>query len=625
MASIVAIALVHGLIYLFVVPPWQHYDEPTHFEYVWMIANYPAFPKEGEYVESERQIIHDSMVRHNFFKTPDLEPLKSNPGWVGVNQIGDKPLYYLLASIPVRFMKSQPVENQLYAVRSVSLLLFLLTILISVLFSAEIFSQGSPLRWLFPLSIALLPAFVDLMTAASPDSAAILVYSLFLLLGVRILKYGLMSWIYVLMAFFLVIAGFFTKTSTWLMVIPFGAAIFLSVFHGKKTLLGWGILLLSSLAFMFVLFSWGDAAYWYRSTGQTEFTRFEIEKEDRTFYAYQLVGSPTNPNPALYQTLPENERKNISGKRVTIGAWVWADHPMKIFPPRLMTMHSNWQKDWSPVKPVTVTQDPVFIAYTVDVPPDPGRAYVVLNPVDGLNESGSVYYQNPILAVGEYEVRSSPIYFDRNAKAGKWNGQKFTNLIRNAGLIEAWPKFNNFVYDLGNKIDYRLAEGMSWYIYSLDINGTSWYITSTMQRLFRTFWATFSWGQVALLGSKPYRFLFLFTMLGILGSIYGGIKKFNWTGLQIALWLCLNILLSLGYAWFTGISMESYISKPAISVARFIFPSIFAIMAIFHFGWGSWIEITPFRYRKFMVAAYILIFAALDLNSVISISAFFRN
>jgi hypothetical protein len=42
-------ALFHGLIYGFLVPPWQDYDEPNHFEYVWLIANRIRMPRKGDY------------------------------------------------------------------------------------------------------------------------------------------------------------------------------------------------------------------------------------------------------------------------------------------------------------------------------------------------------------------------------------------------------------------------------------------------------------------------------------------------------------------------------------------------------------------------------------------------
>ena len=42
------IALVHGLLYVLLVPPWSHYDEPAHFEYVALIARHSRLPRPDE-------------------------------------------------------------------------------------------------------------------------------------------------------------------------------------------------------------------------------------------------------------------------------------------------------------------------------------------------------------------------------------------------------------------------------------------------------------------------------------------------------------------------------------------------------------------------------------------------
>ncbi|HEY80691.1 MAG TPA: hypothetical protein G4O05_06380, partial [Caldilineae bacterium] len=46
---ILLLALLNGLLYLFLVPPWQHYDEPGHFEYAWLIADRGRLPQAGDY------------------------------------------------------------------------------------------------------------------------------------------------------------------------------------------------------------------------------------------------------------------------------------------------------------------------------------------------------------------------------------------------------------------------------------------------------------------------------------------------------------------------------------------------------------------------------------------------
>ena len=49
LALMLLLASIIGIVFLFVVPPWQHYDEPTQFEYTWLIANRPGLPEVGEF------------------------------------------------------------------------------------------------------------------------------------------------------------------------------------------------------------------------------------------------------------------------------------------------------------------------------------------------------------------------------------------------------------------------------------------------------------------------------------------------------------------------------------------------------------------------------------------------
>lgn len=62
LAAILLVGLIHGLLYVFLMPPWQHYDEPTHFEYVWLIANRPGLPKPGDYDRDMRRQVGKSVV-----------------------------------------------------------------------------------------------------------------------------------------------------------------------------------------------------------------------------------------------------------------------------------------------------------------------------------------------------------------------------------------------------------------------------------------------------------------------------------------------------------------------------------------------------------------------------------
>jgi hypothetical protein len=71
---VLIVALVHGLIYIYLIPPWQHYDEPNHFEYAWLIANNRQLPEAGEYDPVMSRQVVESMVEHGFYDRLPIRP-----------------------------------------------------------------------------------------------------------------------------------------------------------------------------------------------------------------------------------------------------------------------------------------------------------------------------------------------------------------------------------------------------------------------------------------------------------------------------------------------------------------------------------------------------------------------
>ena len=59
---IVFIAVIHGLIYVFLIPPWEHYDEPNHFEFVWAMVNGEREPRLVEGYADFSQNVLESMI-----------------------------------------------------------------------------------------------------------------------------------------------------------------------------------------------------------------------------------------------------------------------------------------------------------------------------------------------------------------------------------------------------------------------------------------------------------------------------------------------------------------------------------------------------------------------------------
>jgi hypothetical protein len=128
---IMLLALAHGLAYAFVVPPWQAPDEPTLFEYAALVARLGRMPSINDSDSAlERQIV-DSLVRQRFLDYltghPPARPPRSlddvREAFFLPRQVGtDPPLYFLIASLPIRALASEPIETQLLALRLLGVL-----------------------------------------------------------------------------------------------------------------------------------------------------------------------------------------------------------------------------------------------------------------------------------------------------------------------------------------------------------------------------------------------------------------------------------------------------------------------------------------------------------------------
>ncbi len=189
---LIAFVLVHGLIYLSLVPPWQHYDEPTHFEYVRLIAERGRLLGRTDYSLAMRREIAASMVQFNFWAPgthPDL--LSLEPPDIGLNQTHHPPVYYVLAALPQLSVRSAPVEFQLYLARFVSVLLNLVVVVAAYLIAQRLFPGEPMVHLVTPTFIALIPAYTDLMSAVNNDAGAVALFSLLLFCVVVLIQDGL--------------------------------------------------------------------------------------------------------------------------------------------------------------------------------------------------------------------------------------------------------------------------------------------------------------------------------------------------------------------------------------------------------------------------------------------------
>lgn len=130
-----ALALVHGLLYLSLVPPWQAPDETGHFEYAWLIAQLGRLPERDDVSAAFERELLGSLYEWRYGEYINRPLPKSVPA-----RMDDLPatifarrsrtiqqerfsLNYLWAALFIRPVRHHDLVLQLYAARFSSVLL----------------------------------------------------------------------------------------------------------------------------------------------------------------------------------------------------------------------------------------------------------------------------------------------------------------------------------------------------------------------------------------------------------------------------------------------------------------------------------------------------------------------
>ncbi len=441
---LLVLGLVHGGIYLFLVPPWQHNDEPTHFEYAALIYSHNSIPKPGQFDQPLRREIASSMIDHHFFDDLDFLPnldSSSEPIWIGLSQLEGLPGYYIIAGLPLLLVQSLNVTTQLYLLRFISLLMYMATVGISYATVREITPQNHPLRWLVPLILILVPAFTDLMTAVNDDVGAVLIFSIFLWLGVRIIQHGY-SLGRVAAFIFVTFLCLSIKTTVWIAlpmsILLFAAGVF-RLSAGWKWVTGLMILGITIILAIASL-SWQDADKWIRlrrlnpSNQPTKFLSDQARSGD---HVLQVQVLPQRKGQPLFQVIPTEVVQELRGQTVTLGAWVWSDKPVQI------PLFELWVDGKSTSPEFSIDLEPQFSSYKAKISPNAGSGQLRIFPIlEGVTQPINIYIDGLVFLEGEWPQTVPPIFDDNAASTGVWDGRRFNNLARNASFENSWLTIN---------------------------------------------------------------------------------------------------------------------------------------------------------------------------------------
>jgi hypothetical protein len=501
---------LRGLVYLAVFPPWQHYDEPTHLEYVRLIAERGKLPKAGDYDLAMRQEIAASMQAFGFWKgkqTPVIQFWSDQPPEIGTSELQHPPLYYALQATPQLLVAHQDVETQLYLARLDSVLLNLVV----VASAYGLLSELLPRRQWLPLAVAtfvaLLPPFTDLMSAVNNDAGAVACVSLLLWAAVRLARHGPSPR---RIATTLLLAGACAATKSTAGAVAVAALLTLGVGYIPSIWRRWA--LAGLIVFICVLlaasFTWGTHAAHWVSDLQPTLPNRTTEHAFLGRSAFVLGGGGSRYPQTIFQELGQTEGRNLQGHTVTFGAWIKA--PEGAEGTVSLRLDDRAAGAWHRVQATTDWQ---FQAFTTTLRIDLRglAAYAFLpNRDDAAQE---VYIDGLILVDGAMPVKQAPQFETANATAARWGTQRVANLLKNGSAESVWPGLRPWI---GDRQMYR--ESMSSIFYSAwDVSRTAWVYPPELWWLLQSFWGRFGWNHLGL-PSTYFYLTGLVTVAGIVGS-----------------------------------------------------------------------------------------------------------
>ncbi|MFM8320003.1 MAG: hypothetical protein ACKOC5_03725 [Chloroflexota bacterium] len=589
------IAGLHGLIYVFLLPPWQHYDEPNHFERAWLEAGL-TFSQPGDFAARMNRQVYRSMIETGFFDYTGGKPVLPLPREKvripGFSQSDEPPLYYRLAGLAVRLMPQASVKRQLYAMRLVSWLLYLLTVVAAWGVGRELFSERSPARRLLPLTAALLPGLAELMSAANNDVLAAAVFSWFFWGALRLLQRGPrpleLAWVCATAAL-----AYYTKNTALIALPLLALALPLSVLRGRARRAAIALLLLAPLLVLAGGATLDDARAWLRGVDQADGLRISTTTPGLAAAglhpavgqaALQLNagGEQTSRRaaPPVYQVLPPATAAGLFGRPVTLGAWMWASEALPARTPQLLAGGQKFSKT------VALTTQPQFFAFQAVLPRGQDRIWLTLDPDPPPGRQARVYYDAIVLAAGQYPEDQPPVFVGPDAAGGAWGGQPFQNLVRNASVEQPALRLRGRLDLLSERFLPDRSRATTLLASLQDLGGTGYFYLTTLRHLFHTFWARFAWGHVPLAGSWSYLLPAAASLLGLVGLAWGLLRRRGRLDGAVLL-LCLSACL---VTWaIAAVRGMVYLHLPGyyFSTARHAVPVIVPTLAALVFGWSE--------------------------------------
>ncbi len=234
---LIALAIVRGLIYLALFPPWVAPDEPAHFEVIRIIGQEQQLPSSVYYkstpINSELSYSFQTFRMWELLERSTPSQLLDNPQnltqisffnypypgqWILVDNY---PLLPHTALSPLVYLfRGFDIATELYMLRFVSIILMTGVVTLAWLITKRVFPQ-KPQFWLaIPAFVIFLPMHTHIFASVNTDVFAIVLTSVLLLLLISFFDDGILILKVALVVVLLILALFTKRTVifTWLWV-----------------------------------------------------------------------------------------------------------------------------------------------------------------------------------------------------------------------------------------------------------------------------------------------------------------------------------------------------------------------------------------------------------------------
>jgi hypothetical protein len=324
--------------------------------------------------------------------------------------------------------------------RGVSLLFDLAAVAAAIGAARDLAPPASPVRWLLPLGVVLCASYADLMTAVNNDGPAAACVSLFLWCASRAIRRGL-TWRRAAWMFGAALAAALVKNTGAVALALAPVACLLAVWTARGWRWRWliGGTLVAALLALLAALAWDDAAAWYRWAwpGQPAATRAARAEAPLGGHAIRLELRPGAVVQQLSNPILARDLSPLHGRRVTVGAWVWASRPATV---RQGVLVNTGGADTIVAEPLDVGATPRFVSWVYSVPDEALRLQYVIAPAVPPEEALEVYVDGAVIARGRFPGGEAPAFDDAAGRGGVWGGRRFTNLLRNPSAEEAGPR-----------------------------------------------------------------------------------------------------------------------------------------------------------------------------------------